>query len=252
MSHHSQHDGQMEIVNQVLETMLRAYMALDRGSWAKWLPTLAYSYNTSIHSSTRNSPYFLLYRFDPRRVLDLSVSGWDIPRPSHALSSSEDFIRELSLYRCNAHDAMASAQKSYAHYYNKNCRLERFTMGDQVLINPHFLELVKGKGTGSKLVQYLVGPFTVQECISPLVYRLKIPDTHSMNPVINIQHLRKYHPSSAAIPLSVSRPMLLDLKRSNLYASEKYKVKKIVAWWRKKGRLEFLIQWKGYGPEEES
>ena len=42
-SHHPQHDGQTEIVNRQLETMLRAYVAEDRTTWAEWLPLLEHA-----------------------------------------------------------------------------------------------------------------------------------------------------------------------------------------------------------------
>ena len=33
------------------------------------------------------------------------------------------------------------------------------------------------------------------EVLSPTTYRLRLPDTYPMHPVVNIQHLTKYHRS---------------------------------------------------------
>ena len=33
------------------------------------------------------------------------------------------------------------------------------------------------------------------EVLSPTTYRLQLPDTYPMHPVVNIQHLTKYHHS---------------------------------------------------------
>lgn len=39
-SHHPQTDGQTEVLNAMIEQMLRAYVAKDRHSWARWLSVL--------------------------------------------------------------------------------------------------------------------------------------------------------------------------------------------------------------------
>lgn len=65
--------------------------------------------------------------------------------------------------------------------------------GNEVLINPHSLKLVDVKGKSCKLVQRKIGPFEVMEVLSPTTYRLRLPDTYPMHPVVNIQHLTKYH-----------------------------------------------------------
>jgi hypothetical protein len=60
-------------------------------------------------------------------------------------------------------------------------------------VNPHSLELVEVQGTGRKLVQQCIGLFQIMEKINPIVYRINIPPEYKMHPIINIQHLAKYH-----------------------------------------------------------
>ena len=58
---HSQTDGQLERIIQVLEDMLRAN-ALDFGSnWDKQIPLMEFSYNNSYQSSIGMSPFEALY-----------------------------------------------------------------------------------------------------------------------------------------------------------------------------------------------
>ena len=68
-------------------------------------------------------------------------------------------------------------------------------VGDYALVNPHSLELVDVAGTSKKLIQRMIGPFEVVERINPMVYRLRLPDSYSMHPVFNLEHLKKYTPS---------------------------------------------------------
>ena len=122
-------------------------------------------------------------------------------------------------------------------------------------MNPHSLELVDVQGTGRKLVQRMLGPFPVQAQINPLVYKLALPDTYPMNPVINIEHLRKYHEDASGTFAGVQRPLLPDPRRSDVRASVEWEVEDIIGWRRnsrKGNRLEYLLRWKGFGPTEDS
>jgi hypothetical protein len=116
-----------------------------------------------------------------------------------------------------------------------------------VLVNPHSLELVDVQGTGRKLVQRRIGPFMVSEKINPVVYRLEIPPEYKMHPIINIQHLKKYHRSE-----DVERTRLPDLR--DISGEEIYEVERIVShrFNKSKRRVEYLVRWKGYGPEHDS
>ena len=65
-AHHPQTDGQTEILNAMIEQMLHAYVSSDKENWSSWLSVLAYSYNSSMHLSTKYSPNFLLMGYNPR------------------------------------------------------------------------------------------------------------------------------------------------------------------------------------------
>ena len=69
-SHHPQHDGQTEVVNKLLTTMLRAFVEGKKDQWSLWLHILEFAYNSSVHSSTGTTPLHLLLGFHP------STSGY--------------------------------------------------------------------------------------------------------------------------------------------------------------------------------
>jgi len=52
--------------------------------------------------------------------------------------------------------------------------------------------LRRKKGLGRKLQLKYDGPFEVLEKISPITYRLRMPASYGMHPVLNIAHLEQY------------------------------------------------------------
>src|SRR5260370_37806067 len=86
---------------------LHAYTAGSKSDWAKWLPALAFAYNSTPQSSTGYSPFFLLYSHKPRSPTSLTLhNSCGIPRPLHNRSVQE-FLQELEGHRALARDSLA-------------------------------------------------------------------------------------------------------------------------------------------------
>ena len=62
---HAQTDGQTERVNQVLEGYLRHYTSFQQDDWAELLQLAEHAYNTATSESTKVSPFFANYGFNP-------------------------------------------------------------------------------------------------------------------------------------------------------------------------------------------
>jgi hypothetical protein len=249
-AHHPQTDGQTENMNAMIEQTLRAYCASARENWSEWVEVVVHTYNSTVHSSTNYAPAFLLMGYIPRGMS--RVLGGDdlvVPRELSDSPMADQWIIELENHRQAAKDSIARAQETQARAYNKGRRLpEEIAEGDLVLVNPHSLELLESKGTGRKLIQRRMGPFEVLERINSQVFRLKIPPEYLMHPVINREHLKKYHSSPKEFGQRESLPNPRKLDRSE----EEYEVEAIVDYKRHRNRLLFRVRWKGYGPEEDS
>jgi transposase InsO family protein len=74
--YHPQTDGQTKVVNHTLSTMLRAVLKDNLRLWEGCLPHIEFAYNKSIHSTTKLSPFMVVYGFNPRAPIDL------LPLPS--------------------------------------------------------------------------------------------------------------------------------------------------------------------------
>lgn len=248
-AHHPQHDGQTEILNRHLVTMIRAYVSDDLTDWAAWLHILEFAYNNTIHSSTGASPNFLTYGFQPKTPLDFLLPKETQESKGFTYSlqpSARSFLETLAMHWDSARRSIAKAQDEQGLQFNKGRRpVPDFKQGDRVLVNPHSLDWVDSKGVGAKLKQRWIGPFEVQQKINPKVFRLRMSDKYPGLPVFNIEHLRKYEESSTEMG---DRTLMPESRRTRVEAPE-YEVESIVGHRRMGKNLQYLVRWLGYGPQ---
>jgi len=66
-----QTDGQVEVVNITLSSLLRVVIKKNIESWEECLPHVEFAYNRATHSITQHSPFEVVYGFNPLTPLDL-------------------------------------------------------------------------------------------------------------------------------------------------------------------------------------
>nr|GEW71380.1 transposon Ty3-I Gag-Pol polyprotein [Tanacetum cinerariifolium] len=88
-SHHSQTDGQTEVTNRSLGSLLRCLVDDKPKQWYVALPQAKFAYNRSNHSSTGRSPFFIGYGRNPFTPLDL------VPMVGDGLVSAKGDERDL-------------------------------------------------------------------------------------------------------------------------------------------------------------
>ena len=185
--------------------MLQAYVQTDQRDWVKWLDILQFTYNNAMHSSHNQVPAKLLLGYKPWSPLDfLATSGLEISKGQQPDLSQR--VNELSRHRDAARDTIKRSADREAYQFDKGRKAPNLVVGDEVLINPHSLELVNEAGRSHKLMQRKIGLFEIMEVISPMAYRLRLPDTYKGHNVLNIQHLTKYHRSSDKSHLRLNNP----------------------------------------------
>src|SRR4051812_35877829 len=76
-SSHPQTDGQTEVVNRSLSTLLCLLIKKNLKDWEDCIPHAEFAYNRSKHTTTKQSPFMVVYGFKPSTTLDL------LPLPLH-------------------------------------------------------------------------------------------------------------------------------------------------------------------------
>jgi transposase InsO family protein len=62
---HPQTDGQTERLNQTIEAYLRSFVCYEQNDWVSLLPMAEFTYNNSVTSGNRLSPFYANYGFHP-------------------------------------------------------------------------------------------------------------------------------------------------------------------------------------------
>jgi hypothetical protein len=68
---HPQTDGQTEVVNGALLTLLRSLIKKNIREWEECLPHIEFAYNREVHSTTNKCPFEVAYGFKPLAPIDL-------------------------------------------------------------------------------------------------------------------------------------------------------------------------------------
>jgi hypothetical protein len=169
------------------------------------------------------------------------------PRVSESFDASQ-FVLGFQTYRDQAKQALQFSQVAQQKTYNQGRLADEFDVGDKVLINPHSLRLLRSeKGRGKKLQMKYDGPFEISQKLGPTTYRLRMPASYGIHPILNIAHLERYASSD---PEFGTRPTKL-LNRDDFDTIPEFEVEAIVQdRWRKSrnGRKvqELLTRFTGY------
>ena len=169
---HPQTDGQTEVVNRTLTTLLRAIIQKNLKNWVNCLPHIEFAYNRTVHSSTSFSPFEIVYGFNPLSPLDI------LPLPSSERANLDgkkkaDFVQGLhATVRAN----IERKNEQYARQANKGRRKVVFEPGDWVWV--HLRKERFPEQRKSKLQQRGDGPFQVLERINDNAYKIDLPSSY--------------------------------------------------------------------------
>jgi len=237
-AYHPQSDGQTERTIRTLEQYLRALVTPDK-SWLDALPLAEYAYNSSVHSSTKATPFELMYGFTPPPPDHLFATWTDVQEVS-------DILLDWRVRMDRARDNIASAQVHQIVVANQSARVPSFVLGQEVFLSTKDLNLKSNPSP--KLRPRWIGPFKISRLAGENAVELQLPPEIKIHPVFNYDRLK---PSIAPPPgfpereTPPSEPILID-------GSLEFEVDRILKHRTNHRRAEYLVRWKGYGEEHDS
>jgi hypothetical protein len=184
-SYHPQTDGQTERVNQCLETFLRCFVHACPSQWSRWLALAEYWYNTSFHSALGTTPFEVLYGHKPR-YFGLSANA--------ACQSTElaDWLHEREQIQSLIRDHLLRAQARMKFQADQHRSERTFVVSDWVYLKlqPVVQQSVVTRAN-RKLAFRFYGPFQVLSRVGEVAYKLALPATSLIHPVVHVSQLKK-------------------------------------------------------------
>lgn len=165
--YHSEANGLIERFNRTVVSMLTKFVNASRNDWDKYLCQVTFAYNTTIQSTTKFTPFEVLYGRTPHLP-------YDYPMPSRDLSSWNDHLERIHNMRKLVAANIAKEQRQVKERIDKKRADHEFKIGDLVFI---LKPMAKFEGKFSRLYE---GKCVVMEKHSPLTYTVKNLETQNI------------------------------------------------------------------------
>ncbi|GJX14288.1 reverse transcriptase domain-containing protein [Tanacetum coccineum] len=152
-----------------LEDMLRACVIDFGGSWDVHLPLAKFSYNNSYHSSIRCAPFEALYERKCRSpILQAEIGESSLIGP--------ELVQEMTDKVVLIKEKLKAARDRQKSYADNRRKLLEFKVGDRVMLKVSpWKGVIRFRKKGNLASRY-VGPFEILKRISPVAYRLRLPE----------------------------------------------------------------------------
>lgn len=188
---HPQSDGMVERFNRTLLDYLAKFVESNQRNWDELLPLALLAYRASVHETTGYTPAQLNFGRELRLPADLLYGC-----PPNTTNDDEGqyldrLIENLSSVHRTARENLKLATDRMKANYDLRANVKSFSPGDLVW----FYNPVRRKGFSPKLQVDWQGPCEVLLDISPVIYRIRVPN--KVNPVVvHLDRLAPYQLSA--------------------------------------------------------
>nr|GEW10442.1 hypothetical protein [Tanacetum cinerariifolium] len=162
---HPQTDGQTEVTNRTLRSLLRSLIKTNLKQWEELLPQAEFAYNCAPNKTTSHSPFMVVYGLNPATPLDLVV----LDTSSKFDQAASDRVADIK--------ALASARDLVWVHFQK----DRFPAKRCSKLSPE-------------------GPFKILTKVNDNAYKVNLPWTPTAAATFNVTDLQPYYEPDDPIP----------------------------------------------------
>lgn len=207
--YHPAGNGQCERFNRTLHNLLRAFPSSRKRDWHSCLPQVLYSYNTTPHQSTGESPFYLMFGQEPRLPVDFLLGRVQDPVGGGVHEWMQEHQTRLQLAFEGARERLKVAAERRKKNYDRHVRDAPLEEGQLVWIRDHSAR----------------GRHKIQDLWGPVVYRvMRVPQeggsVYTIAPADDQTKVRQVHRSllkavaGTGPPAGASAPHSPPLDRS--------------------------------------
>lgn len=231
--YHPAGNGQCERFNRTLHNLLHTLPVSRKRDWVASLPQVVFSYNSTPHQATGESPHFLMFGQEPRLPIDFLL-GRD-PRPREG--SVHDWVLEhqtrLQVAFAGARERLqVMADRRKAHH-DQHVRDEPLVEGQLVYLRNYGVR----------------GRHKIQDLWSPVVYQVtRAPNeggvVYTIAPVADLTKVRNVHRSllksrvcKDTVATNQGSPLRNQIVDTSLLAEEEDEVD-LLAWVQERDQVD--------------
>ncbi|CAG8646160.1 14318_t:CDS:1 [Gigaspora rosea] len=156
--------------------------------WNLLIPSILFAYRTARNSTTKISPFFLVYGCEARQPIHPSHS--DELLEGMILQKTFELINEVPLVRYQTVEKLHQKQKEIKTYHDRKiCVSFGFKIGNKVLLE----NAKKRYSWSNKLTSKCTGPYYVHDKLLNDMCKLRTLDGKVISAPFNLSLLKKYH-----------------------------------------------------------
>ncbi|KAI2647669.1 Transposon Ty3-G Gag-Pol polyprotein [Labeo rohita] len=237
--YHPETNGQTERKIQEICRYLRSYCHNHQESWNQYLPWAEYAQNSLRQKTTGLTPFQCVLGYQP------PLFPWN-DEPS-SVPAVDYWFRESERVWNSAHTHLQRAVRRHKRWADtRRSPTPEYQPGELVWLSTRDINL---RLPCRKLSPKFIGPFPIIRRLNDVTYELQLPPHYCIAPTFHVSLLKNHFdptfPPSADHPEPPPQPEIETTETI-------YRVQEILDSRRWNGRLQYLIEWEGYGPEERS
>ncbi|RDX87782.1 Tf2-9, partial [Mucuna pruriens] len=186
---HPQSNGQAEAANKVILRGLRRRLEEAKGRWVEELPQVLWSYHTTPHSTTNETPFRLTFGTEAMIPVEIGepsprMALFEPSKNEEELRANLDLVQEAKEI---AHVKEYAIKARAARKYNQRVIPREFKAGDLVL------KKITMTASRNKLTPFWEGPFRVIDAVGRGAYKLESLEKKTLPRTWNAASLRVYY-----------------------------------------------------------